>query len=136
MSKWEIDFSDAVAALEAAFMADRQAYEALIDDTKNIWALWPVRDWPETHKAGVMVLARQALIQAENTVRDLVQRQSIAIRNARARRHAIFERRAFAITVPGVLAPELPVPRLLSQPRPDTNSTFTAASRARNPSTG
>lgn len=136
LSKWETEFSDAVALLTAAFEADQEAYDGLIDDTKRIWALWPVRNWPEMHKTGRMATMRNLLIQAENVVRDMVQRRSVAIRGARNRRLAMYEHRAFSTTMPGKLAPEMGP--LLIRPRqrqrPGSGAGFIAVSRARNPS--
>lgn len=134
MSKWETEFSDAVVALKAAFEADQQAYDDLIDDTKSIWALWPVRNWPEMHRTSPMATVRYLLIQAENVVRDLVQRQSVAIRGARGRRLAMYEHRAFAATMPGKLAPEPGPLRIQTRSRWGAGAGFIAASRARNPS--
>lgn len=134
MSKWETEFSDAVAALKAAFEADQQAYDELVDDTKSVWALWPVRNWPEMHKTGSMAAMRNLLIQAENVVRDLVQRQSVAIRSARVRRLAMYERRAFAVTAPGMLSPEMGPLRMSPRSRLGGKAGFIAVSRTRNPS--
>ena len=130
MSKWEVDFSVAVAELEAAQAADQCAYDALQDGNKHVWALWPLRNWPEPHRSGQLAIARSTLIQAENAIRDLVQRQSAAIRNARGRRIAVYERRAFAETQPGIARPEAAA--MYADMRP--MAAPTAASMARNPS--
>jgi hypothetical protein len=105
LNKWESDFAQAVAALEAAYDNDRRIYAALVDDTKSTWALQPMPVWPEPMGIGAMAEARAALIEAENAVRAIVQRRSVAIRHARDRRTAMYERSAFAPTMPLVLEP-------------------------------
>jgi hypothetical protein len=131
MSKWEKDFSAALAVVEAAYANDRMAYDALVDDDKRVWALWPVRNWPAAHRDGHLAVARSQLIQAEDTVRDLVQRQSVAVRNARDRRLALYQRRAFAATLPARLALQTPAPHAHRSPAEE----LTARSRVRNPPT-
>lgn len=101
MSQWEMEFAAAVAALEAAYQADLRAYEELRDPLKASWALLPTWMWPEPDRVGQMLKARNALIAAEDGVRELVKRQSIAVRSARARRQALYQRRAFAQTSSG-----------------------------------
>ena len=134
LSKWETEFSEAVAVLKAAFEADREAYDDLIEDTKTVWALWPVRNWPEMHKTGRMATMRNLLIQAENVVRDLVQRRSVALRGARNRRLSMYEHRAFSDTVPGKLAPEMGPLRIQPRRSSGSGAGVIAVSRARNPS--
>ena len=104
MNKWEIDFADAVAALETAYAADQRAYDELNDQNKAAWALLSVGQWPEAARTGAFAATRTSLVECENKVRAVVRRQSVAIRNARGRRLALYERRAFAETVPGDLA--------------------------------
>lgn len=101
MSQWEMEFAAAVAALEAAYQADQRAYDELRDPLKASWALLPTWMWPEPDRVGQMLKARNALIAAEDGVRELVKRQSIAVRSARARRQTLYQRRAFAQTSSG-----------------------------------
>ncbi|MGJ7541622.1 hypothetical protein [Variovorax sp. LT1R16] len=101
MSQWESEFAEAVAALEAAYKADQRAYDDLRDPLKASWALLPTWMWPEPDRVGMMLKARNALIAAEDGVRELVRRQSIAVRNARARRQTMYQQRAFAQTSAG-----------------------------------
>lgn len=98
MSQWEVDFAGAVAGLEAAYAADLRAYGDLRDPLKASWAMLPTWMWPEPERVGALLRARIDLVAAEDEVRDLVRRQSIAIRAARARRQAMYQRRAFAQT--------------------------------------
>lgn len=107
MSQWEVEFAAAVAALEAAYHVDQRAYDELVDPLKASWALLPTWMWPEPERVGLLLRARQALVAAEDAVRDLVRRQSIAVRSARARRQAMYQRRALAPTQIGVLADPL-----------------------------
>lgn len=101
MSQWEVEFAEAVATLEAAYKADQRAYDDLRDPLKASWALLPTWMWPEPDRVGMMLKARNALIAAEDGVRELVKRQSIAVRNTRARRHTMYQNRAFAQTSTG-----------------------------------
>jgi hypothetical protein len=103
MSQWEVEFADAVANLETAYAADQHAYDVLRDPLKASWALLPTWMWPEPERVGTLLRARIDLVAAEDEVRELVRRQSIAIRNARARRQAMYQRRAFAQTTPDEL---------------------------------
>ena len=104
MSQWEVEFAGAVANLETAYAVDQRAYDALRDPLKASWALLPTWMWPEPERVGALLRARIDLVAAEDEVRDLVRRQSIAIRNARARRQAMVQRRAFAQTTPDELS--------------------------------
>jgi len=104
MSQWEVEFAAAVAALEAAYHVDQRAYDELIDPLKASWALLPTWMWPEPERVGLLLRARHALVAAEDGVRNLVRRQSIAVRNARARRLAMYQRRASALPEAGVVA--------------------------------
>jgi len=104
MSQWEVEFADAVAHLETAYAVDQRAYDVLRDPLKASWALLPTWMWPEPERVGALLRARIDLVAAEDDVRDLVRRQSIAIRNARARRQAMYQRRAFAQTSPDELS--------------------------------
>lgn len=104
MSQWEVQFTGAVANLELAYVADLRAYDELKDPLKASWALLPTWMWPEPERVGTLLRARIDLVAAEDEVRDLVRRQSIAIRNARARRRAMYQRRAFAQTSPDQLS--------------------------------
>ncbi|MDM0086467.1 MULTISPECIES: hypothetical protein [unclassified Variovorax] len=101
MSQWELEFAEAVAALEAAYKADQRAYDDLRDPLKASWALLPTWMWPEPDRVGQMLKARNALIAAEDAVREMVRRQSIAVRNTRARRQTMYQQRAFAQTSTG-----------------------------------
>lgn len=101
MSQWEMEFAEAVATLEAAYKADQRAYDDLRDPLKASWALLPTWMWPEPDRVGLMLKARNALIAAEDGVRELVRRQSIAVRNTRARRQTMYQQRAFAQTSTG-----------------------------------
>lgn len=101
MSQWELEFAEAVAKLEAAYKADQRAYDDLRDPLKASWALLPTWMWPEPDRVGLMLKARNALIAAEDGVRELVRRQSIAVRNTRARRQTMYQQRAFAQTSTG-----------------------------------
>ncbi|WP_219217268.1 hypothetical protein [Variovorax boronicumulans] len=101
MSQWELEFAEAVAKLEAAYKADQRAYDDLRDPLKASWALLPTWMWPEPDRVGLMLKARNALIAAEDGVRELVRRQSIAVRNTRARRQTMYQNRAFAQTSTG-----------------------------------
>jgi len=101
MSQWELEFAEAVAALEAAYKADQRAYDELRDPLKASWALLPTWMWPEPDRVGQMLKARNALIAAEDAVREMVRRQSIAVRNTRARRQTMYQQRAFAQTSTG-----------------------------------
>jgi hypothetical protein len=112
MSQWEVEFAGAVASLEAAYAVDQRAYDALRDPLKASWALLPTWMWPEPERVGALLRARIELVAAEDEVRDLVRRQSIAIRNARARRMALYQRRAFAQTTPDELVPPGTLPPL------------------------
>jgi len=104
MSQWEVEFAGAVANLETAYAVDQRAYDALRDPLKASWALLPTWMWPEPERVGALLRARIDLVAAEDDVRDLVRRQSIAIRHARARRQAMVQRRAFAQTTPDELS--------------------------------
>jgi hypothetical protein len=104
MSQWEVDFAGAVASLETAYAVDLRAYDELRDPLKASWALLPTWMWPEPDRVGALLRARIDLVSAEDEVRGLVRRQSIAIRNARARRKAMYQRRAFAQTSPDELS--------------------------------
>ena len=104
MSQWEVEFSAAVATLEAAYHVDLRAYDDLVDPLKASWALLPIWMWPEPERVGMLLRARQALVLAEDGVRELVRRQSTAVRKARARRLATYQRRAFAQTSGGELS--------------------------------
>lgn len=104
MSQWEMEFAAAVAALESAYQADLRAYEELRDPLKASWALLPTWMWPEPDRVGLMLKARNALIAAEDGVRELVKRQSVAVRSARARRQTMYQRRAFAQTASGEMS--------------------------------
>lgn len=104
MSQWEVEFAGAVANLETAYAVDQRAYDALRDPLKASWALLPTWMWPEPERVGALLRARIELVAAEDDVRDLVRRQSIAIRHARARRQAMVQRRAFAQTTPDELS--------------------------------
>ena len=101
MSQWELEFAEAVAALEAAYKADQRAYDELRDPLKASWALLPTWMWPEPDRVRQMLKARNALIAAEDAVREMVRRQSIAVRNTRARRQTMYQQRAFAQTSTG-----------------------------------
>ncbi|MBB1601530.1 hypothetical protein A9977_15925 [Variovorax sp. UMC13] len=96
-----MEFAEAVAALEAAYKADQRAYDELRDPLKASWALLPTWMWPEPDRVGQMLKARNALIAAEDGVRELVKRQSVAVRNTRARRQTMYQQRAFAQTSTG-----------------------------------
>jgi len=104
MSQWEVEFSAAVATLEAAYHVDQRAYDDLVDPLKASWALLPTWMWPEPERVGMLLRARHALVTAEDGVRELVRRQSMAVRNARSRRQAMYQRRAFAQTLNGELS--------------------------------
>lgn len=110
MNQWETDFSKAVAALEIAYDTDVRAYATLKDDTKSSWGLQPVPMWPEAVRASPMARARATLIAAEDTVRAIVARRSVALREARERRALRHERGAFAPTMPMVLEPARVIP--------------------------
>ncbi|RZI67585.1 hypothetical protein [Variovorax guangxiensis] len=110
MSQWEVEFAAAVAALEAAYHVDQRAYDELIDPLKASWALLPTWMWPEPERVGLLLRARHALVAAEDGVRNLVRRQSIAVRNARARRLAMYQRRASALPEAGVVAEAIEIP--------------------------
>lgn len=116
MSQWEVEFASAVADLETAYAADLRAYDGLHDPLKASWALLPTWMWPAPEQVGALLRARIELVAAEDEVRSLVRRQSVAIRNARARRLAMFQRRAFAQTRPDALsrAAALPAPARIS----------------------
>ena len=105
MNQWETDFTKAVAALEIAYDTDVRAYATLKDDTKSSWGLQPVPTWPEAAQASPMARARTALVAAEEAVRGLIARRSIALRQARERRAMLHDRVAFAPTMPMVLEP-------------------------------
>jgi hypothetical protein len=110
MNQWETDFTKAVAALEIAYDTDVRAYATLKDDTKSSWGLQPVPMWPEAVKASPMARARMALVAAEEVVRTLVARRSVALRQARERRAMLHDRVAFAPTMPMVLEPTNAIP--------------------------
>lgn len=129
MSQWEVEFAGAVANLETAYAVDQRAYDALRDPLKASWALLPTWMWPEPERVGALLRARIELVAAEDDVRDLVRRQSIAIRNARARRLALYQRRAFAQTTPDELARRDTVDPLAS-PSPTTVSATQPATEA------
>ena len=116
MSQWEAEFAGAVANLETAYAVDQRAYDALRDPLKASWALLPTWMWPEPERVGALLRARIDLVAAEDDVRDLVRRQSIAIRNARARRQAMYQRRAFAQTAPDELSGPAALAALSSPP--------------------
>ena len=116
MSQWEAEFAGAVANLETAYAVDQRAYDALRDPLKASWALLPTWMWPEPERVGALLRARIDLVAAEDDVRDLVRRQSIAIRNARARRQAMYQRRAFAQTAPDELSGPAALAALSSSP--------------------
>lgn len=116
MSQWEAEFAGAVASLETAYAVDQRAYDALRDPLKASWALLPTWMWPEPERVGALLRARIDLVAAEDDVRDLVRRQSIAIRNARARRQAMYQRRAFAQTAPDELSGPAALAALSSSP--------------------
>lgn len=102
MSQWEVEFARAVAHLETAYAVDQRAYDELRDPLKATWALLPTWMWPEPERVGDLLRARIDLVAAEDEVRSLVRRRSIAVRNARARRLTLHQRRAFAQTAPDV----------------------------------
>ena len=110
MNQWETDFTKAVAALEIAYDTDVRAYATLKDDTKTSWGLQPVPMWPEAVKASPMARARAALVAAEEAVRILIARRSVALRQARERRTALHDRFAFEPTMPMVLEPARVIP--------------------------
>jgi hypothetical protein len=130
MSKWKADFTAAVFALEKAYAADLRAYEDIIDPYKALWALLPVRMWPDTERTGTLAAMRNALIAAEDQVRALLRRQSVAIRNARVRRTAMYRKPAFAPTALDEFSPQA-LPR---SPDPEWNSPSTALVRGESPS--
>lgn len=121
MSQWEVEFAGAVANLETAYAVDQHAYDALRDPLKASWALLPTWMWPEPERVGALLRARIDLVAAEDDVRDLVRRQSIAIRNARARRMAMYQRRAFAQTTPDELGRAGASAPLASSPSPNVS---------------
>lgn len=104
MSQWEVEFAAAVAALEAAYHVDQRAYDELVDPLKASWALLPTWMWPEPERVGLLLRARHALVAAEDGVRNLVRRQSIAVRNARSRRLAMYQRQSSAQPPAGAVA--------------------------------
>lgn len=110
MNKWETDFSKAVAALEIAYDTDVRAYATLKHDDKSSWGLQPMPLWPEAVKTGPMARARAALIAAEDAVRAIAARRSVALRQARERRAMLHGRSAFAPTMPMVLEPASVIP--------------------------
>ncbi|HUD33286.1 MAG TPA: hypothetical protein VMR43_09770 [Variovorax sp.] len=110
MNQWETDFTKAVAALEIAYDTDVRAYATLKDDTKSDWGLQPLPLWPEAVRNSPMARARAALVAAENAVRDLAARRSMALRQARERRASRHECGAFAPTMPMVLEPANAIP--------------------------
>lgn len=105
MNQWETDFTKAVAALEIAYDVDARAYASLKDDNKASWGLQPVPVWPEAARQGPLARTRAALIAAENTVKAVVARRSVALRQSRERRAALHELSAFEPTLPMVLEP-------------------------------
>jgi len=110
MNQWETDFTKAVAALEIAYDTDVRAYATLKDDSKSSWGLKPVPMWPEAVKTSPMARARAALVAAEEAVRTLIARRSVALRQARERRAMLHDRVAFAPTMPMMLEPVGAIP--------------------------
>jgi hypothetical protein len=110
MNKWETDFSKAVAALEIAYDTDVRAYATLKDDDKSSWGMQPMPFWPEAAKRGPMARARAALLAAEEAVKAIAARRSIALRQARERRAMLHDLGAFAPTMPMVLEPVAVIP--------------------------
>jgi len=110
MNQWETDFSKAVAALEIAYDSDVRACATLNDDSRSSWGLQPVPKWPEAARDGAMARARAALIAAEDAVRAVVARRSLALRQARERRAALHDFGAFAPTMPVGLEPARVIP--------------------------
>ena len=110
MNQWETDFSRAVAALEIAYDSDVRAYATLNDDSKSSWGLQPVPKWPEAARCGAMARARAALVAAEDAVRSVVARRSLALRQARERRASLHDVGPFAPTMPMGLEPARVIP--------------------------
>jgi hypothetical protein len=110
MNQWKTDYAAAVTALETAYDTDRRVYASLDDETKSTWALQSMQQWPQTALDGPMAPARAALIEAERKVCAVVQRQSVALRNARCRRAAMIDPGRFAATIPMTLEPARPLP--------------------------
>ncbi|MEJ8822420.1 hypothetical protein WKW80_10260 [Variovorax humicola] len=62
------EYRQVTDALEAAYLADKAAYEALPRRSKDFWALQPPQSWPTAGEFKPWFEARLALLEAEKHV--------------------------------------------------------------------
>jgi hypothetical protein len=68
MSSLREEYRQVTDALEAAYLADKTAYEALPRRSKDFWALQPPQSWPTAEEFKPWFTARLALLDAEQRV--------------------------------------------------------------------
>ncbi|MEJ8849738.1 hypothetical protein [Variovorax rhizosphaerae] len=74
------EYCQVTDALEAAYLADKTAYEALPRRNKGTWALQPPQSWPTTDEFSPWFAARVTLLKAEQRVLQVLRTRCALIR--------------------------------------------------------
>ncbi|MEJ8855475.1 hypothetical protein WKW79_12900 [Variovorax robiniae] len=74
------EYRQVTDALEAAYLADKNAYEALPRRSKDFWALQPPQSWPTAEEFRPWFEARLALLEAEQRVIQMLRTRCEMVR--------------------------------------------------------
>ncbi|WP_213953445.1 MULTISPECIES: hypothetical protein [unclassified Variovorax] len=74
------EYRQVTDALEAAYLADKAAYEALPRRSKDFWALQPPQSWPTAEEFKPWFEARTALLEAEQRVIQMLRARCEMVR--------------------------------------------------------